>query len=141
MARWVFWLCHAQEYEAARLRTLFPQEGFQQATRAIETIALKTEDKHMYDTRKKAERDQQALLAGALETGREEGREEGMEKGLAKGMEKGMEKGMAKGFIGRIQLCQSLLQRPETPSAELQAWSLQDLQELASQLESTLRNR
>ena len=83
----------------------------------------------MYDTRKKAERDQQALLAGALEKGREEGREEGMEKGLAKGC------------IGRIQLCQSLLQRPETPSAELQAWSLQELQDLASQLESTLRNR
>ncbi len=129
VARWVFWLCHAQEYEAARLRTLLPQEGFQQATRAIETIALKTEDKHMYDTRKKAARDQQALLAGALETGREEGREEGMAKGLAKGC------------IGRIQLCQSLLGQPETPSAELQAWSLQDLQELASQLESTLRNR
>ena len=68
-----------------------------------------------------------------MEKGREEGREEGMAKGL--------EKGLAKGFIGRIQLCQSLLQRPETPSAELQAWSLQDLQDLASQLESTLRNR
>ena len=91
----------------------------------------------MYDTRKKAARDQQALLAGALETGREEGREEGMAKGLAKGLEKGL----AKGFIGRIQLCQSLLKQPETPAAELQAWSLQDLQDLASQLESTLRNR
>ena len=149
VARWVFWLCHAQEYEAARLRALLPQEGFQQATQAIETIALKTEDKTMYDTRIKAERDRQALLAGALETGLEKGREEGLEKGLAKGLEKGREeglekglaKGLAKGFIGRIQLCQSLLKRPETPSAELQAWSLQDLQDLASQLESTLRNR
>ncbi len=45
VARWVYWLCHAQEYAAARLRTLLPQEGFQQATQAIETIALKTEDK------------------------------------------------------------------------------------------------
>ena len=103
----------------------------------------------MYDTRKKAERDQLALLAGALETGLEKGREEGREEGMAKGMEKGREegmekglaKGLVKGFIGRIQLCQSLLKRPETPSAELQAWSLQELQDLASQLESTLRNR
>ena len=71
----------------------------------------------------------------------EKGREEGREEGMAKGMEKGLAKGMAKGFIGRIQLCQSLLKRPETPSAELQAWSLQELQDLASQLESTLRNR
>ena len=57
VARWVYWLCHAHEYEAVRLRTLLPQEGFQQATQAIETIALKTEDKTMYDTRIKAERD------------------------------------------------------------------------------------
>ena len=173
MARWVYWLCHAQEYAAVRLRTLLPQEGFQQATQAIETIALKTEDKTMYDTRIKAERDRQASLEWAmkkgmekgLEKGREEGLEKGMEKGLERGMEKGMEKGreeglekgmekgMAKGreeglekglitgFIGRIQLCESLLGRPETPSAELQVRSLEALQELAGQLEADLRNR
>ena len=62
VARWVYWLCHAHEYEAVRLRTLLPQEGFQQATQAIETIALKTEDKTMYDTRIKAERDRLASL-------------------------------------------------------------------------------
>ena len=130
VARWVYWLCHAQEYEAARLRTLLPQEGFQQATQAIETIALKTEDKTMYDTRIKAERDRQASLEWAMKTGIEKGREEGREKGLQAGS-----------FIGRILLCQKLLGRPETPSAELQIRSLQDLQELASQLEADLRNR
>ena len=57
-------------------------------------------------------------------------------------MEKGIEKGLqAGGFIGRILLCQKLLGRPEIPSAELQSKSLQDLQELAGQLESNLRNR
>ena len=127
MARWVYWLCHAQEYEAARLRTLLPQEGFQQATQAIETIALKTEDKTMYDTRIKAERDRLASLEWA------------MEKGLEKGREEGLEKGLITGFIGRIQLCQSLLGRPETPSAELQVRSLEALQELAGQAD--LRNR
>ena len=60
VARWVYWLCHAQEYEA--VRTLLPQEGFQRAPQAIETIALKTQDKTMYDTRKKAERDRLASL-------------------------------------------------------------------------------
>ena len=146
VARWVYWLCHAQEYAAARLRTLLPQEGFQQATQAIETIALKTEDKTMYDTSIKAERDRQASLEWAMKTGIEKGREEGMEKGIEKGIEKGREEGREKGlqagsFIGRILLCQKLLGRPETPSAELQIRSLQDLQELASQLEADLRNR
>ena len=125
VARWVYWLCHAQEYEAVRLRTLLPQEGFQQATQAIETIALKTEDKTMYDTRIKAERDRQASLEWAMK----------------KGLEKGLEKGLITGFIGRIQLCESLLGRPETPSAELQVRSLEALQELAGQLEADLRNR
>ena len=141
MARWVYWLCHAHEYEAVRLRTLLPQEGFQQATQAIETIALKTEDKTMYDTRIKAERDRQASLEWAMKKGMEKGMEKGIEKGMEKGMEKGLEKGLITGFIGRIQLCESLLGRPETPSAELQIRSLQDLQELAGQLEADLRNR
>ncbi|MCY2937182.1 MAG: hypothetical protein NTV55_02350, partial [Planctomycetota bacterium] len=108
-------------------------------------IALKTEDKTMYDTRIKAERDRQASLEWAMEKGLEKGLEKGMEKGMEKGLEKGMEKGMEKGlitgYIGRIQLCQSLLSRPETPSAELQIRSLETLQELAGQLEADLRNR
>ena len=137
VARWVYWLCHAQEYEAVRLRTLLPQEGFQQATQAIETIALKTEDKTMYDTRIKAERDRLASLEWAME----KGLEKGLEKGREEGLEKGLEKGLITGFIGRIQLCQSLLGRPETPSAELQVRSLEALQELAGQLEANLRNR
>ena len=141
MAWWVYWLCHAQEYAA--VRTLLPQEGFQRATQAIETIALKTEDKTMYDTRIRAERDRQASLEWAREKGMEEGRKEGLEKGIEKGreegMEEGLEKGLITGFIGRIQLCQSLLGRPETPSAELQVRSLEALQELAGQAD--LRNR
>ena len=76
-----------------------------------------------------------------MEKGLEKGMEKGMEKGREEGLEKGLEKGLITGFIGRIQLCQSLLGRPETPSAELQIRSLQDLQELASQLEADLRNR
>ena len=142
VARWVYWLCHAQEYEAARLRTLLPQEGFQQATHAIETIALKTEDKTMYDTSIKAERDRQASLEWAMKTGIEKGIEKGREEGMEKGREEGREKGLQAGsFIGRILLCQKLLGRPETPSAELQVRSLETLQELAGQLEADLRNR
>ena len=92
----------------------------------------------MYDTSINAERDRQASLEWAMKTGIEKGREEGMEKGREEGHEKGLQAGS---FIGRILLCQKLLGRPETPSAELQIRSLQDLQELASQLEADLRNR
>ncbi|MDZ4849911.1 MAG: hypothetical protein SGI77_11545 [Pirellulaceae bacterium] len=63
--------------DADLLRRLLPEIAFQQAIQSIETIALKTEDKQMYDTREKAARDYQWLINGA----RNEGREEGIEKG------------------------------------------------------------
>ena len=76
------------------------------------------------------------------ENGNRKRNRKGIEKGIEKGREEGREKGLQAGsFIGRILLCQKLLGRPETPSAELQIRSLQDLQELASQLEADLRNR
>ncbi|RLS40509.1 MAG: hypothetical protein DWH82_02990 [Planctomycetota bacterium] len=65
----------------------------------------------------------------------------GVTKDGLQGLEKGCEEGLATGYIGRIHLCHSLLRRPEAPTTELQAPSLQDLQELAGQLESKLRNR
>ncbi|MCY2939369.1 MAG: hypothetical protein NTV55_13565 [Planctomycetota bacterium] len=29
VAQWVYWLCHAQEYEAVKPQTLLPHQGFQ----------------------------------------------------------------------------------------------------------------
>lgn len=94
--RWLFWFRHAHEYDVATLRKLFPEEAFQQAITIIETIAMKTEDKQMYDTRENAARDHQWLINGA----RNEGREEGT-------------------LIGTIQTCQSILKMPESSKEEL----------------------
>ena len=132
--RWIFLLRHAQDYEVDELRRLFPDVAFQQAIQSIETIALKTEDKQMYDTREKAARDHQWLINGA----RNEGLEEGMEKGMEKGREEGVEKGT---LIGTIRTCQSILKLPESSQEVLLAKSLSELQSMAIELQSALRSR
>ncbi len=128
--RWLFWFRHAHEYDAATLRRLFPEEAFQQAISIIETIALKSEDKQMYDTREKAARDHQWLINGA----RNEGLEEGMEKGREEGVEKGT-------LIGSIRTCQSILKMLESSREALLEKSISELQSMASELQSALRSR
>lgn len=60
------------------------------------------------------------------DVGREEGREKGQEEGL---------------FIGRIQSCQRLLQRPVTPKSELAEMPLHHLKNLADTLEGEVASR
>lgn len=77
LEQWAFLLLRAQDYDAETLKHLLPGIEFETAIETIEIISAKTEDKHMYDQREKAQRDYEWALSGA----REEGREEGIEKG------------------------------------------------------------
>jgi len=124
--RWIFLLRHAQNYDVVQLRRLFPEVAFQQAIQSIQTIALKTEDKQMYDTREKAARDHLWLMNGAREEAREEGREEGFEKGS---------------MIGTIGTLQAVLGLAESNIDDLRSKSIDELKALALQLQSSLRGR
>jgi flagellar biosynthesis/type III secretory pathway protein FliH len=130
VARWSYWLSHAHEYDAETLRQLFPEEGFRRAITTIETIAFKTEDKQMYDTREKAARDQQWLINGARMDGREEGRVEGLREGVELGQ-----------LVGIVRNCQSLLGLPETSAAELMRLSFDELSELAQLFKQKVRSK
>ena len=120
--RWLYWLLHAHQYDAQTLARLFPQPEFQKATDSIDRIAMKTEDKAMYDTREKAIRDQQWILNAARREGREEGREEGE-------------------LFGRIRLLQKLLSLSQSTDEELHAKSRTDLETMATELQAQLRMR
>jgi len=74
---WIFWLNHAQEYEARDLAELFPQEPIRGATMVIQKISEKTEDKLMYDLREKAIRDRKNELDSARLEGKKEGERQG----------------------------------------------------------------
>jgi len=158
LEKWVFFLLHASEYEADRLRELLPGEGFERAISALEAIAGRTEDLEMYNQREKAERDYRWAIESARREGIEKGREEGVQIGLEKGREEGVQIGLAKGreegrregreegreegvLVGKIQVLQQLLGEAQTPAEELLKRPLDELNSLLSQLQERLRRR
>jgi len=123
--RWLYWLLHAHQYDAKKLRSLFPQPEFQRATDSIDRIAKKTEDKAMYDTREKAIRDQQWILNAARREGREEGEI----------------KGEIKGEVKLIQTLQEILGGPVSDAAVFQGRSLEQLRAMTEELRKRIQRR
>jgi flagellar biosynthesis/type III secretory pathway protein FliH len=132
--RWLYWLLHADQYDAQTLGSLFSQPEFQKATDSIDRIAKRTEDKAMYDTREKAIRDQQWILNAA--------RREGLEAGELKGRKEGREEGREEGeLFGKIRMLQSLLSLSQSTDEELQPKSRAELETIATELQAQLRKR
>ena len=125
--RWLYWLLHADQYDAQTLGSLFSQPEFQKATDSIDRIAKKTEDKAMYDTREKAIRDQQWILNAARREGLEEGEIKGREEGEIKGREEGE-------LFGKIRMLQNLLSLPQSTDKELQPKFRKEFETLAIEL-------
>jgi len=112
---------------------LFPELAIQKATVALNNINLITKDKQLYDLRKKAEIDYNWGLQAAKREGREEGREEGTEIGESAGRKKEI--------VKTIHFCQSILAVPQTPLAELDMFGVDDLDKIATDLQSQVRGR
>ena len=124
--QWAFFLLYADRYEPERLRELLPGAAFGQAVSAAEEIALKTEDRMMYDQREKAQRDYLWAIEGARLEGLEEGREEGLEKGV---------------LVGKIQLLWQLLDEDAGSEKNLQRCSIEELSSMLGKLQQRLRSR
>jgi hypothetical protein len=101
--------------------------------RAFEELKMLTQDeleRERYESRFKAQLDDQTRLKVARMEGREEGHQVGLEEGLTQGEK-----------IGTIHVYQRLLNRPETPSEELAALPLNDLTRLAEELQEEVTKR
>jgi hypothetical protein len=131
---WFFWLLHAHEYEPEELLKLLPQAALQQATRAIQKIAEKTEDKVMYDAREKAIRDYQTAINSALREGRLAGMLEGKLEGKLEGEKIG-------DLMGTIRTLQQILMVPQTDKETLRGMSTEELEALAMELQQSVRSR
>ena len=83
-------------------------------------------ERERYEARRKAQLDYNTGLKAARLDGRDEGRAEGRVQG---------EK------IGAIHLCERMLQRPETPTEQLAALSLDDLSRLADELQTEVQKQ
>jgi predicted transposase/invertase (TIGR01784 family) len=148
--QWAFFFLRADRYESRRLRELLPGEVFQRAITVLKTIAAKTEDRHMYDQREKAQRDYQWALDSVREEGWKKGREEGLEQGREQGLEQGREEGLELGrdegleagaLVGKIQLLQQFLGEASCSTADLRQRSLEELNSLQTELQQRLRRR
>jgi len=122
LEQWAFLLLRAQNYSADDLRRLLPGIEFETAINTIEIISEKTEDKHMYDQREKAQRDYEWALSGA--------REEGLEKGLEKGK-----------LAGKVQMLEELLEVSPTPDSDLYSLEIDALTIRLADLQQRLRDR
>jgi hypothetical protein len=127
--RWLFWLLYSHQYSSEELVKLFPELAIQRATVALNNINLITKDKQMYDLRKKAEID----YNWGLKAAKREGREEGIEIGEARGEAKSLRK--------TIHFCQLILSIPQTPLAELELLGVNELDKIATELQSQVRGR
>jgi hypothetical protein len=108
------------------------------AVRALEELQMLAQtdaERERYEARRKAQLDYNTGMKAARLEGRAEGRVEGRAEGRAEGRVEGRGEGEK---IGMIHLCERLLQRPETPTAQLAALSLDDLTRLADELQALL---
>jgi len=143
---WLYFLRHAPTLDTEALPR---QLATSLIPRAMEELIMVTQDeleRERYEAREKVYRDALSFivhLQEEVDEARERALREGMAAGIAKGQAEGMAQGIAAGraegiaageLIGTIRLCQQLLQRPVTPPEELQALSLEQLQQLADQL-------
>jgi predicted transposase/invertase (TIGR01784 family) len=134
LEQWAFLFLHAHEHDADDLKALLQGIEFHQAIGTIETISARTEDREMYDQREKAQRDYEWAISGA----REEGIEQGIEVGIEQGIEVGIEVG---NLMGRIQTLQELLGHPISSNAELRSRDVNQLTDLLSKLQKSVRSR
>ena len=126
LAQWAFLLKMASQLDADRLRNLFTEAPFHIAIGVMEMISRTPEQRQIYDARQKAIRDFESVIEGARFQGREEGREEG----LAEGQQ-----------IGQIRLLQRLLHDTVSDESELMSRPLEELVEMAQQLQGRLTQR
>ena len=82
--QWLDFLRTAAVRTPEELNDRLPDPVFVEATGVLEMIARTPTERELYEDRLKAERDEWARRAGAIEESREEGREAGLIEGQAK---------------------------------------------------------
>jgi predicted transposase/invertase (TIGR01784 family) len=108
---WLYFLRHAEKMDLDALPPALEGSPVRRALEELKMLSQTDVERERYEARLKAQLDQNSLIRGARLEGR---------------------------LIGRIQLCEQLLQRPETPTEELAALSLEELTRRAEEVEALL---
>ena len=122
LEQWLYWLIHANEYEASELRELFPGEEWTRATEALETIKMKSADYERYLEREKALRDMGWQVQAA--------HQEGAELGYVKGE-----------LVGKIEILHEVLGLSSMPPEVLKSKAVAELESHLRDLRQRMQNR
>lgn len=125
--RWCWFLCHADELTTDQVAQLLPDQEFAEAAGVLEMIARTPDQLREYNARLKAQRDEEARLLYA--------QQQGIEIGEARGEARGIRKGQ---LCGQIMLLQQLLKQPVSADDQLAACSIEQLQQLHTELRQRL---
>ena len=120
---WLYFLRHAAKMDVDAVPAALKQPL---VLRALEELKMLTQDdveRERYEARRKAQLDLNTGLKVARQEGHQEGRLEGEKRGK----------------IEIIHLCERLLKRPETPDTALATLPLDDLTQLADDLQAQIR--
>jgi hypothetical protein len=112
---WLYFLRHAAMMDTESLPAALQVPLVIRAFEELKMLTQTDLERERYESRRKAQLDDQTRIKVARLEGREEGREEGEK-------------------IGIVHLCEGLLNRPETPAAQLAALSIAELTRLAEEL-------
>ena len=132
--RWLYFLRYAEALDTVSLPPALRIPEIEQAMEVLTMLTQSDIERERYEARLKLERDRisfekrmQKLATEGQEQAREQGREEGQEQGLAIGR-----------LLGCIHTYQRLLGHPLTPTEDLLALPLEELQRRAQEIEQQL---
>lgn len=115
---WAYFLRHAERLDTEALPAALNVPPIHRALEELLMLTQNDLERERYEARMKLHRDEISWRKAA----RDEGRQEGIKEGI----------------IGQIHLCQRLLKRDVTPSAELEALPLEELHRRVEQMEKEL---
>jgi len=119
---WLYFLRHAAMMDTDSLPAAFQQRPpVLQALEELKMLAQTDQERERYESRRKAQLDYNT--------------------GLKVARLEGMTEGKLEGEISKIQLCERLLKRPESPAEKLAALSLPELVQITRRLEEELSQK
>jgi predicted transposase/invertase (TIGR01784 family) len=119
---WLYFLRHAANIDLDALPAALDRPLVRRALEELKMLSQTDLERERYEARRKAQLD--------YNTGMKVARMEGREEGLLEGEQ-----------IGRIHAFERLLQRPETPTEQLAALSVEELTRRADELQALLQKK
>jgi hypothetical protein len=149
---WLYFLRNAEKIDAEALPPVLDRPLVHRALEELKVLSQTDQERERYEARRKWQLDYNTGMKVARMEGREEGRQEGEQIGRAQGEQigraqgeqigraQGEQIGRAQGEqIGRVHAFERLLGRPETPTEQLAALSLEELTRRADELQALLQ--